>query len=184
VVAGVEHDGPVTWTAPEVKRTDPPTRADERTALDAWLDFHRTTLLAKCQGLTGEQLVERAVAPSSLTLLGLVRHMTEVERAWFRRRFGGQPELGSVYCTDDTPDADFDLVEADGAEAGFATFVTECEMSRRIVADRSLDETFEHPRLEEPIDLRWVYIHMIEEYARHNGHADILREQIDGVTGA
>jgi Protein of unknown function (DUF664) len=172
----------MTWTAPEVPRTEPPTVDPERAALEAWLDYHRQTLLFKCQGLTGEQLVERAVAPSSLSLLGLVRHMAEVERSWFRRRFGGQPELGDLYCNDEFPDGDFDLAEASGAEADFATFTRECELARRTAEGRSLDDTFIHPR-GGIYDLRWVYLHMIEEYARHNGHADILRERIDGVTG-
>jgi uncharacterized damage-inducible protein DinB len=173
----------MTWTAPTVTRTEPPTVAAERASLDAWLDFHRETLLFKCQGLTGEQLAERAVAPSSLSLLGLVRHMAEVERAWFRLRFAGQAELGYLYCSDEAPDGDFDFAEASGAEADFATFTRECELARQAAEGRSLDDTFRHPRRDETIDLRWVYLHMIEEYARHNGHADILREQIDGVTG-
>ena len=172
----------MTWTAPEVTRTEPPTVDAERAALEAWLDYHRQTLLFKCQGLTGEQLVERTVAPSSLSLLGLVRHMAEVERSWFRRRFGGQSEVGDLYCSDEFPDGDFDLAEASGAEADFATFTRECELARQTADGRSLDDTFIHPR-GETYDLRWVYLHMIEEYARHNGHADILREQIDGVAG-
>ena len=172
----------MTWTAPEVPRTEPPTVDAERAALEAWLDYHRQTLLFKCQGLTGEQLVERAVAPSSLSLLGLVRHMAEVERSWFRRRFGGQPEIGDLYCSDEVPDGDFDLAEAGGAEADFATFTRECELARQTAEGRSLDDTFIHPR-GGIYDLRWVYLHMIEEYARHNGHADLLRERIDGVTG-
>jgi uncharacterized damage-inducible protein DinB len=171
------------WTAPEVARTEPPLVADERTALETWLDYHRETLLFKCQGLSGEQLVRRAVAPSSLSLLGLVRHMAEVERAWFRLRFGGQSGLGYLYCSDEFPDGDFDLTQADDAEADFATFARECQLARQTAQGRSLDETFKHGRLGEDFDLRWVYIHMIEEYARHNGHADILREQIDGETG-
>ncbi|HEX4059923.1 MAG TPA: DinB family protein [Streptosporangiaceae bacterium] len=173
----------MTWTAPQVKRADPPMRSDERTALDTWLDYHRETLLFKCQGLTGEQLVQRAAAPSGLTLLGLVRHMAEVERWWFRRLFGQQSELTDLYITDEAPDGEFDLIDAAGAERDFATFADECDASRRTTAGRSLDDTFKHPRRDEQIDLRWVYIHMIEEYARHNGHADILREQIDGVAG-
>jgi hypothetical protein len=139
-------------------------------------------LLLKCQGLTGEQLVRRAVEPSSLSLLGLVRHMAEVERAWFRRRFAGQAELGPLFCSEQFPDGDFDLAEPAGAEADFATFTAECELARAAAAGRSLDETFVHPQWQ-TIDLRWVYVHMIEEYARHNGHADLLRERIDGVTG-
>jgi Protein of unknown function (DUF664) len=173
----------MTWTAPKITRTEPPTVAGERASLEAWLDYHRETLLFKCQGLTGEQLAERAVAPSSLSLLGLVRHMAEVERAWFRHRFAGQADLGYLYCSDEAPDGDFDFAEASGAEADFAAFTRECALARQAAEGRSLDDTFRHPRTDETIDLRWVYLHMIEEYARHNGHADILREQIDGVTG-
>jgi hypothetical protein len=173
----------MTWTAPEVTRTEPPMQADERTALDTWLDYHRETLLFKCQGLTGEQLARRPAAPSTLSLLGLVRHMAEVERWWFRRQFAQQSDLPNIYVTDDMPDADFDLADPASAEADLATFAEECGMSRRTAAGRSLDDTFPDPGRNEPVDLRWVYIHMIEEYARHNGHADILREQIDGATG-
>ena len=172
----------MTWTAPEVTRTEPPLVNGERESLDAWLDYHRQTLLWKCQGLTGEQLCQRAVSPSTMSLLGLVRHMAEVERAWFRLRFAGQAELGLRYCSDEYPDGDFDLTDPAGAEADFAAFAQECAAAREAAAGRSLDDTIRHPR-RGVIDLRWVYTHMIEEYARHNGHADILREQIDGVTG-
>jgi uncharacterized damage-inducible protein DinB len=171
----------MTWTAPKVIRTEPPTVAGERASLEAWLDYYRETLLFKCQGLTGEQLARRAVAPSSLSLLGLVRHMAEVERAWFRLRFAGQAELGYLYCSDEALDGDFDFAEASGAAADFAAFTRECELARQAAEGRSLDDTFRHR--DETIDLRWVYMHLFEEYARHNGHADILREQIDGVTG-
>jgi len=172
----------VTWIASEAPRTDPPEVAGERESLEGWLEYHRATLLSKCQGLTGDQLAERAVAPSSLSLLGLVRHMADVERAWFRRRFGGQSELPPLFWSDAFPDGEFDLAAAAGAEADFATFATECALARQAAAGRALDETFTGRHGTE-IDLRWVYLHMIEEYARHNGHADILREQIDGVTG-
>ena len=172
-----------TWTAPAVSRAKPPKVASEREALQGWLDYHRRTLLHKCAGLTGEQLTARAVAPSSLSLLGLVRHMAEVERGWFRRRVGRQPDLPTLYCDDTHPDGDFDLTDAAGAEADFAAFLAECELADAEASGRSLDEIFPSPRDGTPMDLRWVYLHMIEEYARHNGHADILREQIDGVTG-
>ena len=99
----------MTWTAPQVTRTEPPTVAGERASLEAWLDYHRETLLFKCRDLTSEQLAKRAVAPSSLSLLGLVRHMAEVERAWFRRRFAGQAEHGYLYCSDEASDGDFDF---------------------------------------------------------------------------
>ena len=152
-------------------------------SLETWLDYHRSTLLFKCQGLTGEQLGRRAAAPSSLSLLGLARHMTEVERGWFRIRFTAEPGLRNLYCTDEDPDGDFDHAEPGQAQAALAAFRAECELARAAAAGRGLDESFRHPRTGTTFDLRWVYVHMIEEYARHNGHADILREQIDGVTG-
>jgi uncharacterized damage-inducible protein DinB len=173
----------VTWTAPDQTRTDPPTVADERAAVVGWLEYHRSTLLGKCQGLTAGQLAERAVPPSSLSLLGLVRHMTDVERAWFRIRAAGEAGLGFRYATDEFPDADFDFAEPAGAEAGLAAYQEECALARTAMMGRSLDDTFVHSRYGATMDLRWVYLHMIEEYARHNGHADLLREQIDGVTG-
>jgi uncharacterized damage-inducible protein DinB len=172
----------MTWTAPTLTRQDPPNIADERTSLDAWLDFHRDTLRQKCAGLTAEQLKLRAVEPSTLSLLGLVRHMSEVERAWFRRRFAGQP-LEWVHCSDEGPDADLDDVETADAAADFATFDEEIRLAREAAAGHSLEETFFHTRDKVDMDLRWVYVHMIEEYARHNGHADLLRERIDGATG-
>src|SRR6202046_1196323 len=172
----------MSWIAPQVTRIDEPLVADERTMLEGWLEWHRATLLWKCAGLPGEFLAQRPVPPSNLSLLGLVRHMAEVERSWFRRRFGGQPEIGDLYCNDEFPDGDFDLAEAGGAEADFATFTRECELARQTAEGRSLDATFIHPR-GGIYALRWVYLHMIEEYARHNGHADLLRERIDGVTG-
>ncbi len=173
----------MTWIAPEVSRTGPPLVNGERASLDAWLDYHRATLLWKCQGLTAEQLCQRAVSPSTLTLLGLVRHMAEVERGWFRHLAGGQPDLGDRFCSDEYPDGDFDLAEPAGAEADFEAFGQECALAREAAAARALDDTFVSPRSGKTFDLRWIYTHMIEEYARHNGHADILREQIDGVTG-
>ncbi|HYS32650.1 MAG TPA: DinB family protein, partial [Streptosporangiaceae bacterium] len=123
-----------------------------------------------------------AIGPSTLSLLGLVRHMAEVERAWFRRRLAGQADLGYVYCSDEFPDGDFDLTAPAGAEADFLAFDAECRLADAAAAGRSLDDTF-RSRSGTPMDLRWIYLHMIEEYARHNGHADVLREQIDGVTG-
>ena len=171
------------WVAPEVLRSEPPEVAREREALQAWLDYHRATLLFKCEGLTGEQLARRAAAPSSLSLLGLVRHMAEVERSWFRSRFRGQADLGYLYCSDEHPDGDFDLTDPDRAEQDLTAYRRECELADTAVADAGLDDTYTFQRTGTPMDLRWIYLHMIEEYARHNGHADFLREQIDGVTG-
>jgi hypothetical protein len=109
--------------------------------------------------------------------------MAEVEQAWFRVRFAGEAGLGYLYCSDEYPDGDFDLARAEGAEADLAAFTRECGLARAAAAGHSLDETFVHALRGTTMDLRWVYLHMIEEYARHNGHADLLREQIDGVTG-
>jgi uncharacterized damage-inducible protein DinB len=172
----------MTWTAPPVERGQPPNSGDERSQLDGWLDYHRQTLLAKCSGLKAEQLKTRSVEPSSLSLLGLVRHMTDVERAWFRRRFAGE-EIDFVYAVDPMSDADFDEVDTADAEADLEAYRQEIATIRTTVDGRSLEETFFHPRHAVEMDLRWVYLHLIEEYARHNGHADLLRERIDGATG-
>ncbi|MER6310934.1 DinB family protein [Streptomyces sp. NPDC001657] len=171
----------MTWTAPSIQRRDFPTAAGEREMLQGWLDFHRDTLLTKCTGLTGEQLAEAAGPPSTLTLLGLVRHLTDVERSWFRQRFLGE-QIPDVHITEENPDADFDDADPAAAQADLAAFRAETEACDKAVADRGLDETFTSPRGAR-LNLRWVYVHLIEEYARHNGHADLLRERIDGVTG-
>jgi hypothetical protein len=168
------------WTAPLVERTDPGLILGERRALEAWLDFHRDTLLHKCAGLTAGQLKERAVPPSRLSLLGLVRHMTEVERSWFLRFLGAYD--GPIYCSDDNPDGDWDDVDAKGSLRDVERYGVEVDAIRRRLLGHSLDE--------QEVDdgttysLRWIYTHMLEEYARHNGHADLLREAIDGSVGA
>lgn len=172
----------MTWIAPSVQRRDEPGIADERAMLEGWLDYHRQTLLWKCSGLTAEQLRLRSVQPSTLSLLGLVRHMAEVERWWFRRRFAAEP-VEDLFCTEASPDGDFDDVGTADAESDFAAFAAEVAAARRAADGHGLDETFHHPRLGKELSLRWVYLHMVEEYARHNGHADLLRERIDGTTG-
>ena len=111
--------------------------------------------------------------------------MAEVERTWFRRRLAGQ-DLDHIYCTQARPDGDFDGVAGADAAADFATFQAEVDLAREAAAGHGLDETFVRHRRDggqDVISLRWVYVHMIEEYARHNGHADLIRERIDGVTG-
>ena len=147
--------------------------------LQAFLDWHRATLLYKCAGLTGEQLARRAIPPSELSLLGLVRHMTKVERAWFRMQFAGE-QIDFPFGSDFQ--AEFEQADPARAEDDFAAFAEECDLARRAVAGASLDEEF--TREGRTLSLRWVYTHMIEEYARHNGHADLLRQRIDGVTGS
>ncbi|HCU52148.1 MAG TPA: Mini-circle protein [Micromonosporaceae bacterium] len=173
----------MTWIAPDVERVKTPYLASEREMLEVWLDHHRQTLLLKCAGLSAEQLKTPSVEPSTLTLLGLVRHMAEVERGWFRINFAGE-KIPHLFCTEESPDGDFDDIESADAEADFAAFQDEIELADSAAKGRSLEDTFTHPRRQAEMNLRWIYVHMIEEYARHNGHADFLRERIDGVTGA
>ena len=170
----------MTWTAPEIHRTEPPYVADERTSLDEWLRFHRETLLWKCEGLTHEQLATRAVPPSSMSLLGLVRHMTDVERWWFRTNLGGE-QVSGPFDPGNTG-VDFDDLGSMPAEQVWEAYRAECAAADAAAAGLPLDTTFEHG-YHGAIDLRWLYVHMIEEYARHNGHADLLREVVDGTTG-
>jgi uncharacterized damage-inducible protein DinB len=163
------------------ERVDPPLIADERTMLEAWLDWHRATLATKCEGLTAEQLRERAVPPSSLSLLGLVRHMAEVESGWFRRCLAGE-DAKPIYCSKEDPDGDFDRIDDADSDADMQTWLDECGHARSVLAEiGSLDDLGKGRNQE--FSVRWVLVHMIEEYARHNGHADLLRERIDGATG-
>jgi uncharacterized damage-inducible protein DinB len=166
-------------------RARPAQSAGEREMLDGWLEHHRGILIWKCEGLSAEQLRQRAVPPSALSLLGLVRHMAEVERGWFRQVFLGEDVL-DLYDRSTDEDADFnDVDQADLAEA-FSAFERECAASRQVVAQApSLDVLSKQasPRTGQPFSLRWIVTHMIEEYARHNGHADLLRERVDGITG-
>ncbi|WP_425570428.1 DinB family protein [Pseudonocardia adelaidensis] len=169
------------------ERPRPPAAADERTMLAGWLDWHRATLEVKCAGLGPAQLATRAVEPSGLTLLGLVRHMADVERAWFRRRLGAE-DAPPLHYSDADPDGDFDNVDpatADAAtvEAAFATWRAECARAREIAAALPSLDVMVTDRAGRRLSARWVLHHMVEEYARHNGHADLLRERIDGTTG-
>jgi uncharacterized damage-inducible protein DinB len=165
-----------------VNRIDPPAIAAEREMLESWLDYERATLDLKCEGLSTEELRRRAVPPSTLSLLGLVRHMTEVERNWFRRVLSGE-EVRPLYYSDADPDGDFDNVDDADPEEAFQTWHAECDVSHRLSTTApSLGETGS-TRRGETVSLRWILVHMIEEYARHNGHADLLRQCIDGSVG-
>ncbi|GAB3994773.1 DinB family protein [Glycomyces albus] len=163
-----------------MKRSRPDLTAPEREMLEGFLDFHRQTLLHKCSGLDDRRLRSASVEPSGLSLLGLVRHLTDVEYWWFRENLLGDTDFPS-YHSDEAPDAVFDPSGADPEET-FANYHTAVASAREAAASRNLDDTFEHPH-GRPATLRWLYLHMIEEYARHNGHADLLRERIDGATG-
>ncbi|MDQ1031032.1 hypothetical protein QF035_008614 [Streptomyces umbrinus] len=157
--------------------------ADERTLLVDILGAQRATLEMKCAGLTGE-LARRSVEPSTLSLLGLVRHLADMERRWFRRVLARQ-DAPALFSSEACPDGDFDGASADPAVIAEAwrAWRAEVAFSDGFVADApGLDLAGEDP-WRGPVSLRWVLIHMVEEYARHNGHADLLRERIDGAIG-
>lgn len=163
-------------------RVDPPTVADERTLLQGFLDYHRGTLLWKVSGLSGADLVRRTAEPSSMSLIGLVRHLGEVEKYWFHRALAGH-DSPPKYWTAEHPDGDFDLVTPEQAERDLEDYRDIVKLSDALAAQYPLDSTFIRPRHENPYSVRWLYLHLIEEYARHNGHADLLRERLDGSTG-
>ncbi|MGW0309958.1 DinB family protein [Streptomyces flavidovirens] len=159
--------------------------ADERTTLEGWLEFQRATLVMKCEGLDDRRLREASVAPSALTLLGLVQHMAEVERDWFQRVVGGL-DAPAVYGEGDGTDGDgsdrgFGLVEGRGIDDALRVWRGEIARGREICAGRALTETVQYR--DQEMSLRWIYVHLIGEYARHNGHADLVRERIDGMSG-
>ncbi|GCE00733.1 DinB family protein [Embleya hyalina] len=163
------------------QRVHPSKVADDRASLTSFLDYQRATLAMKCAGLTGGQLKRRAIPTSGLTLLGLIRHAAAVERTWFRSVVRAEdvemPWPGRI----DGTFAEFHVEDADVDEA-FEVWRDECERARAVVASfDSLDDTVRFRG--EAVSIRYVLIHMIEEYARHNGHADLLREAIDGVVG-
>jgi uncharacterized damage-inducible protein DinB len=167
----------------EDKRVGPPHVGSERETLRAFLDYHRATLAMKCEGLTDAELRQRSMPPSTLSLLALVRHMAEVERAWFRRVFEDN-DAPMVWSDEIDFQAAYDDSASTRAEA-FAAWEAEVEHSRRIErAALSLDLTGRQPRWDEEVSLRMVMVHVLLEYGRHNGHADLLREGVDGVVGA
>jgi hypothetical protein len=172
----------VAWIAPEIDRIETLSVADERPMLQSWLDYHRQTLLFKCAGLNAAQLAQRCVAPSKMSLHGLIRHLTENERGWFRVTAAGE-SLDYLYCSEANPDGDFDDVPDADPATDLATYHRERTLADAAVAPLRLDHRCHHPVTGTEYTLRWIYLHMIEEYARHNGHADFLRERIDGRTG-
>jgi hypothetical protein len=166
-------------------RVDAPGQADEIATLLGFLRWQRATLELKCAGVTAEGLARRPLEPSKLSLLGLVRHLTDVERGWFRNGLAKE-DVPALFSTPDDPDGDFDGVAPDPAMVAQAwdAWKAEVEFADRFVADHpdplatSVDDAWRGP-----LSMRWVLVHMVEEYARHNGHADLIRESIDGQTG-
>ena len=164
--------------------SDPAPAADERTTLGEFLDYQRAVMARKAEGLTDEQARAVVCPPSPMTILGLVRHLADVERGWFQRGIAGR-DAPPLFYGDAHPDGDDDgdfnappgatLADALGAYWG------EIAESRAILAAASLDQI--DTREGRPYSVRWILAHMIEEYARHLGHADLLREAIDGSTG-
>jgi uncharacterized damage-inducible protein DinB len=166
-----------------IDRPIPPLNADERTTLETWLDFHRATLAIKCEGLDDGQAATASVPPSGFTLTGIVQHMAEVERNWFRRILAGElaPPIYDPEADPNGPDGGFELAEGATVRAALATWRAEVASARELCAERALGDTGHF--MDQDVSLRWIYVHMIEEYARHNGHADLVRERIDGATG-
>ncbi|MGD9701454.1 MAG: DinB family protein [Acidimicrobiia bacterium] len=171
-----------------IERTEPPDAADERTMLTSFLDYYRATLLLKADGLSDEQARTPSVDPSDLSIMGLIRHMSEVERSWFQRWFR-EADAPPLYYGDHDEDGDLHPGPEDSLADAIAVFEREVELSRSITAAApSLDDLAIHVSTDPGHEgfhpnLRWILVHMIEEYARHAGHADLLRERLDGVTG-
>ncbi|MFJ6794199.1 DinB family protein [Streptomyces sp. NPDC091268] len=163
-------------------RTGPPLTGGERETLRAYLDYHRATLARKCEGLGDEELRRASMPPSTLSLLGLVRHMAEVERHWFRRTVGGA-DVPHLWSDRHDFQAAYDASGSTRAEA-FAAWEAEVAHSREVeAAAESLEVRAHVAKWGEDASLRLVMLHMINEYARHNGHADFLREALDGAVG-
>lgn len=165
-------------------RTEPLQHADERTTLTGFLAWQRQTLELKCAGLTPDELALAAVPPSTLSLLGLVRHLADVEQYWFQQVLAGEDVPARFHSAAD-PDGDFDGAEptAAGVAEGWQAWREAVDFADSFVASTPDLGFTGTDRRRGPISLRWLLVHMIEEYARHNGHADFLREQIDGSTG-
>jgi len=165
-------------------RTDPDQTADERTSLLQFIDYQRATILLKAEGLTREQLNQR-LEPSTMTLGGLLKHLARVEDSWIQERFVGgsklEPWAGAPF--DGDPDWDWHSAKDDSAEYLHKLYESACERSRTAIADSGLDDLAAVQSPGHPWTLRWVLLHLIEETARHAGHADLLREAVDGLVG-
>ncbi len=157
--------------------------ADERTTLDAFLDYYRAAVVAKARGLSEED-ARRRLVPSQTTLASIIKHLRRVELSWFEYRIAQTPleELPYLQAVFADPDLDFQVKDDEAVDGLIADYERQCARSREIAAAKSLDDVVPHPVLGE-VTVRWIMVHMIEETARHAGHADILREQIDGTTG-
>jgi uncharacterized damage-inducible protein DinB len=167
-------------------RTDPPGEGSELATLTGFLDYYRKTLELKCSGLDAEALARRSVEPSKMSLLGLVRHMSDVERGWFRWFMAGE-DVPDRFSSPEDRDGDWDGAKPDPAvvEEAWQAWREEVAFAERFVAAApSLEITGQRDdKWRGKLSLRWVLTHMVEEYARHIGHADLIRERIDGAVG-
>ena len=165
-------------------RDDGPMTGGEREVLDHWLELYRETVLLKIAGLDADQLTRRAVPPSSMSLIGVVRHLTEVEAYWLRVVLLDEQDVPDYYCTPDSEDGDFDDVDPASAADDVAAYQAELVTVRAgTAAWDDLAVPVRGQRRGKPINLRWILTHLVEEYARHLGHVDLLREAVDGSTG-
>jgi hypothetical protein len=167
---------------PDDDRPRIPRVADERAALAAYLDHYRATVELKCRGLTPEQARRRSMPPSTMSLHGVVRHLAGVERWWFQQNFERR-DVPFLFVTTDQPDLDFEPPPDADLAADLETWRNECAVSREIVEAHDLDDTARPLDWSEDVDLRWLMLRMITEYAQHCGHIDLLREGIDGRVG-
>ena len=167
-------------TTPPADEEDLVAVAGERETLEGFLEYHRRALAGKLRGLS-EQDARRRLVPSLTTMIGLVSHAAAVERNWFQHYLGGTPR-DQITGNARGDDASWDVAADQSIDAVTAEFESACAASRRIAAGFAIDQTVPHDQLGE-VTLRWIYVHVIREHARHLGHADILREQIDGATG-
>ena len=170
----------MTWLSPAPDPVDGPMDGPERPILEGMLSHQRRTLINICAGLTAEQLAQRPLATSNLSLLGLVRHMAKVERIWLRKRVAAE-DVEHLHNFEARDDTDFNRIDPVDAPDAVEQLHDEWAHADRAVAGVDLDHTVDvHGH---DMSLRMIYIHLVQEYARHNGHADLLREAIDGATG-
>ena len=165
-----------------IEITPPLLRGTEAEVTWSMVDYYRSLLLFKCEGLDDADLRRRAVPSSNLTLLGLLRHLTKVEHYWLQRCFLGRSEP-AIYSTSEHPDADFEHLDDAATDEVVTRYLAVCDESRAVARDHGLDEIAAVRRDGESVSLRYIGVHMVDEYARHLGHADLIREAVDGATG-